>query len=69
MDTQEVDDLTEDGDEVRDYRARARTELDQIARQAKQALAEQKIGLTILPRTEFRARPSSCLAPLPIPMT
>ena len=47
MDTQELDDLTEDGDEVTAYRARARTELDQIARQVKQALAEQKIDFDL----------------------
>ena len=40
MDTQELDDLNEDGDEVTDYRARAKTELGQIARQTKHALAE-----------------------------
>ena len=47
MDTQELDDLTEDGDEVTAYRARARTELDQIARQTKQALAEQGLTSTV----------------------
>ena len=47
MDIHEFDDLTEDGDEVTSHRARARTELDQIARQAKQVLAEQKIDLDL----------------------
>jgi hypothetical protein len=44
---EELDDLIEDGDEVTDHRARARAELDQIARLAKQALAEQKIALDL----------------------
>ena len=43
MDTQELDDLNEDGDEVMDYRYRAKAELDRIARQTKQALAEHGI--------------------------
>ena len=47
MDTQELDDLNEDGDEVTACRARARTELDQIARQTKQALAEQGLDITV----------------------
>jgi hypothetical protein len=48
MDTQEeLDDLTEEGDEVIDYRARARAEIDQIARLAKNALAEHAIDLTV----------------------
>ena len=47
MDTQELDDLNEDGDEVTDYRARARAELDRIARQTKQMLAEHMINLDI----------------------
>ena len=47
MDTQELDDLNEDGDEVRAHRARVRTGLNEIARLAKQALAKQKIGLDL----------------------
>ena len=47
MDTQELDDLIEDGDDVMDYRARAKTELDRIARQTKNALAEHGIDLTV----------------------
>ena len=47
MDTQELDDLIEDGDDVMDYRARAKTELDRIARQTKQALAEQGLDITV----------------------
>ena len=47
MDTQALDDLTEDGDEVTACRARAKTELDQIARQTKQALAEQGLDITV----------------------
>ena len=43
MDTQEVDDLTEEGDELSVYRDRAKAILDQIARQTKQALAEHGI--------------------------
>ena len=43
MDTQEADDLTEEGDEVMDYRDKARAELDRIARQTKHALAEHGI--------------------------
>ena len=39
MDTQELD----DGDKVTDYRARARAELDRIARLTKHALAEHGI--------------------------
>ena len=47
MDTQELDDLTEDGDEVTAYRARARTGIDQIARLTKNALAESRIDITV----------------------
>ena len=47
MDTEELDDLIEDGDDVMDYRARAKTELDRIARQTKNALAEHGIDLTV----------------------
>ena len=47
MDNEELNDLTEDGDVLRTYRARARRELDEIARQAKQALAEHKIDLDV----------------------
>jgi hypothetical protein len=43
MDTEELDDLIEDGDDVTDYRARARAELDRIARLTKHALAEHGI--------------------------
>ena len=43
MDTQEADDLTEEGDEVMDYRDKTRAELDRIARQTKHALAEHGI--------------------------
>jgi hypothetical protein len=47
MDTQELDGLTEDGDEVTACRARARAGLDEIARLAKQALVEDGIDLTV----------------------
>ena len=48
MDTQEeLDDLIEDDDEVTDYRARARTELDRIAQMTKLALAEDGLDLTV----------------------
>ena len=47
MDTQEIDVVTDDGDELRTHPARARTELDQIARRAKRALAEHRIDLDV----------------------
>ena len=46
MDTQELDDLTDD-DDLTVYRARARTELDQIVTAAKQTLAEHGIDITV----------------------
>ena len=47
MDTHELDDLTEEGDGVIDYRARARVELNQITRLVKNTLAEHGIDLTV----------------------
>jgi hypothetical protein len=47
MDTQELDDLTEEEDEVTAHRARAKTELDQIKRLVKHALVEQRIDLDL----------------------
>ena len=44
---EELDDPVEDGDEVMDYRDRARTELDRIAKMTKQALSEHGIDLTV----------------------
>jgi hypothetical protein len=47
MGTQELDDLTEDGDEVTADRDRAKATLNQVARLAKQTLADQKIDLDL----------------------
>jgi hypothetical protein len=47
MDTHELDDLIEDGDEVTVCRARARTELNQIVQRTKQTLAEHGIDITV----------------------
>ena len=48
METQALDDLTPDDltpdDDVAAHRAKAKTELDQIAGQARQALTEQGLG-------------------------
>jgi hypothetical protein len=46
MDTQKLDDLTDDGDPSV-YRDRTRAELDQITRLTKNALAEHGIDLTV----------------------
>jgi hypothetical protein len=43
METQALDDLRDD-DEMAAHRAKAKAELDQIARQARQALTEQGLG-------------------------
>ncbi len=46
METQEADDLTDD-DDVADHRERAKAEIDQTARQTKQALIDADIDLGI----------------------
>ena len=47
MDTEELHDLTEDGDDLSVYRDRAKAMLDQVVRLTKQALAEHMINLDI----------------------
>ena len=69
MDNEGLNDLTEDGDELRSHRARARTELDQIARQAKHALAEHRIDLDLFSSCRTREPQLFLMAVIAILMT
>lgn len=69
MDIHEFDDLTEDGDEVTAHRARASTELDQIARRQSKFSLSRRLTSTSSSSYRIPGTPFSSMAPCPMSMT